>query len=125
MRELDLPDNLQPLVEHLQIAHITWHGVAFQLPRFAIYSVIPNPVCQRYMFRDGKRIGLMKLKRYWVPLVDPLQGTLDEQPAYAVVVSHCKGNRFGLYAYPADYVNQQARLRADHPRVSQLVAPFV
>lgn len=105
MSNVDLPDSISNLVEKLQIVQMSWQGIPIQLPRFAVYSVIDNPVFDRFIFRQGRKLAIVKLGRYQVPVIDPFRGDIITSPNHIVIISHCKGNRFGLYAYPADTVD--------------------
>lgn len=125
MRELELPCSISKLVDNLQIVQFVWHGIPIQLPKFAVYSVISAPVIDKYFFKNGRKMGLVRLGRYQVPVIDPFKGNIDGTPEYLVVISHSRDNRFGLYAYPADHIDETIELAINHRSVHRIVKDFV
>ena len=125
MREIHLPDAMSNLIKNLQIVQIEWRDVPIQIPKFAVYAVIDNPVIESYVYRENRRVGLLKQKHYSIPVIDPFRGSLVEAPKHVVVVSHTKGNRFGLFGYPADTVDRNISLPFYHRSVNRIVKDFV
>lgn len=125
MRELHLPDSITQLVDRLQLVQLTWQGIPIQLPRFAVYAVVDNPVFDSYFFRNGRRMALIKMGKYRIPVIDPFRGNVDQTPQYVVIISHARENRFGLYAYPADQVSTDIQLPKKHKSIHRIVRDFV
>ena len=125
MSELKLPDSIHPLIDRLQLVELVWFGVPIQIPKFSVYAVIPDPVLDEVIVRKGRAVGLIKQGRYTIPLLDPFQGDIKEAPKYAVVVSLIRENHFGLFAYPAEHVEQDVDIPADHSSVNVLVSDFL
>ncbi|UAA39587.1 hypothetical protein KIH87_04305 [Paraneptunicella aestuarii] len=125
MREIQLPDAMSDLVKNLQIVQLHWRNVPIQIPKFAVYAILDQPVFDSFMYRDKRRVGLIKVKNYVIPVIDPFRGSLNEEPKHVVVVSHCKGNRFGLFGYPADNVDPNVSLPFYHRSVKHIVKDFV
>lgn len=125
MSELKLPSAISELIKNLKIVQIHWRNVPIQIPKFAVYATLENPVFDSFMYREKRRTGLIKLKGYVIPVIDPFRGSLNEEPRYVVVVSHSKGNRFGLFGYPADRVDHTHELPFYHHSVQHIVKDFV
>lgn len=125
MRELKIPDVMSNLVNDLQLIEVTWRKVPIQIPRFAIYATIENPVFDSYMYREKRRVGLIKQKHYVIPVIDPFRGSIVKEPKYAVVVSHFNNNRFGLFAYPADSIEENISLPFYHRSVQHIIKDFI
>ncbi len=125
MRELELPQSVSSLIDNLHVVQFVWQGIELQLPKFSVYSVIDQPVFDRKIVRNGRRMALVKLGRYDIPVIDPFRGHIDEQPNHLVIISHSKGNRFGLYAYPADYLGEEMHIPVYHRSVNRIVKDFV
>ena len=125
MREVDLPPVFSKLIEKLQIVQLEWHGITIQLPKFAVYAVLADPVFDRYFYRNGRKMGLIQFGRYSIPVVDPLRGDLNQAPDFVVIVSHSRDNLFGLYAYPADFVDESIEISYMHQAVPYIVKDFV
>lgn len=125
MRDLELPDSISNLVDHLQIVQLTWQSIPIQLPKFAVYSIISRPVFDEYFYRNGRKMALLKLGRYQIPVIDPFRGDIHQPPDNVVVISHSKGNRFGLYGYPAESVESSIRIPVKHHSVTRIIRDFV
>jgi hypothetical protein len=125
MKGVKLPESITSLVEHLQIVQMTWQGVAIQIPRFAVYALLSKPVFDQFIMRKGRKIALLQLARYKVPILDPFRGHIDPQPNYVLIISHCRDNRFGLYGYPADSIEEGIDMPFYHGSVSRIVKDFV
>ncbi len=125
MREIDLPEPIAALVEQLHVVQFIWQGIPLQLPKFCVYSIIDHPVFDKTVFRNGRRIALVKLGRYEIPVIDPFRGHIESEPEHLVIISHSKGNRFGLYGYPADHVADDLHLPTNHRSVRRIVKDFV
>lgn len=125
MSHIELPDSISNLVDELQVVQLVWQGIPLQLPKFAVYSIINNPVFDRFIYRNNRRIALIKLGRYEVPVIDPFRGNIDQAPNHVVIISHSKGDRFGLYAYPADHIAEDISIGLHHRSVKRIVRDFV
>ncbi|WJG08974.1 hypothetical protein [Aliiglaciecola sp. LCG003] len=125
MRDLELPDAIASLIDELQVVQVTWLGIPLQLPKFAVYSIVPNPVFDRHFYRNGRRMAMVRLGRYEVPVIDPFRGHIDQPPKYLVIITHSKENRFGLYAYPADHVEDNVQVPKYHRSVRRIVQDFI
>ncbi|MBU2878654.1 hypothetical protein [Aliiglaciecola lipolytica] len=125
MRDIELPDSISNLADKLQIVEIVWQGIPFQIPKFAVYSILNNSVFDRFMYRNGRRVALIKLGRYEVPVIDPFRGNIDKPPEHVVIITHSKGDRFGLYGYPADHVADDVCVARNHRSVKRIIKDFV
>lgn len=125
MSEVKLPEAISELTKNLQIVQVHWRNVPIQIPKFAVYATLNQPVFDSFMYRDKRRVGLIKLKSYVIPVIDPFRGSLNEEPKHVVIVSHSKGNRFGLFGYPADNVEHDITLPFYHRSVKHIVKDFV
>jgi hypothetical protein len=125
MREVELPPVVSKLIDNLQIVQLDWHGITIQLPKFAVYAVLENPVFDKYFYRNGRKMGLIRFGRYHIPVLDPLRRDLQQTPNFVVIVSHSRDNLFGLYAYPADKVNDSIEIPYMHRAVNYIVKDFV
>jgi hypothetical protein len=125
MKTFELPKSISSLAEQLQIIEMVWHGVPVQLPRFAIYAIIENPVFDKVVFQNGRKIGLLHFARYKIPILDPFRGDIELHPNFAIIISHSRGNRFGLYGYPADHVESNIQLAYSHVSVNRIIRDYV
>lgn len=125
MRELDLPNTLSTLVDQLQVVQFSWQGIPIQLPKFAVYAILDNPVFDRYFYRNGRKMALMSTDKYTVPVIDPFRGSIESAPNHLVIISHTRDNRFGLYAYPADHIEEEFALPIEHRSVHRITKDFV
>ncbi len=125
MHEFPLPSPIANLVENLQVVQFYRRNVPIQLPKFAVYATLDNPVFDRFVYREGRKVGLIKLGKYLVPVIDPLRGNLEEDPAHVVVISQHRGNRFGLFGYPADQIVNHVELPFHHRSVNNIIKDFV
>lgn len=125
MRDLELPDSISSLVDHLQVVELVWQGIPLQLPKFAVYSTIHHPVLDKIFYRNGRKMAMIKLGRYQVPIIDPFRGDIEKAPEYIVIINHSRDNRFGLYAYPADHVAEDVHMPSHHRSVHRIVKDFV
>ncbi|TDF38288.1 hypothetical protein EYS14_11405 [Alteromonadaceae bacterium M269] len=125
MSEIHLPESISPLIGRLQLVELSWFGIPIQIPKFAVYAVIPNPVFDDIIVRKGRSIGLLKMGRYTVPVLDPFQGDVKKEPKFAVIVSLIRHEHFGLFAYPADCVKYDVDIPAKHSSVNSLVSDFL
>lgn len=119
-----LPEVIAPLVDSLQLVEFEWRGRCVQVPRFAVYAIIPQPVFERYYYRHGKPVGIIQIDPYAIPILDPFPGASYQPPQYAVIISHSQGNKFGLFGYPADLVRDDLRLGGRHTAVEHIVKAF-
>ena len=125
MKAFELPKSISSLAQELQIIQINWQGVTVQIPKFAVYSIIENPVFDKIVYKNGREIGLLSFGRYTIPILDPFRGNIEPTPNYAVVISHSRGNLFGLYGYPADVVDPDVHISSYHGSVSRIVRDYV
>jgi hypothetical protein len=125
MKAFELPKSISALAKELQIIQISWQGVTVQIPKFAVYSIIQHPVFDKVVYKNKREVGLLNFGRYTIPILDPFRGNIEPTPNYAVVISHCRGNLFGLYGYPADYVDPDVHISSYHGSVSRIVRDYV
>lgn len=119
-----LPESILSLFDTLQLVELEWQGRCVQIPKFAVYAILDKPVFDRYSFIDGKRMGIIQLEKYQIPVLDPFLGCINSVPEHVVIISHHKGNRFGLFGYPADKVRDYVRLSMQHRAVPHIVRAF-
>jgi hypothetical protein len=125
MKTFELPRSISSLAQELQIIQMVWQGVPVQIPKFAVYAIIQKPIFDKIVFRNGRQIGLMHLSRYKIPVLDPFRGDIDSHPNFALIISHSRGNRFGLYGYPADHIESNMQLSSSHEAVRRIVRDYV
>jgi hypothetical protein len=125
MKTFELPKSISSLAEELQIVQMVWQGVPVQIPKFAVYAIIKNPVFDKIVFRKGRKMGLLHFGRYQIPVLDPFRGDIDFHPNFALIISHSRGNRFGLYGYPADHIESDMQLSSSHGAVCRIVRDYV
>lgn len=125
MRTVKLPESITSLVEQLQIVQFTWQGIPIQLPKFAVYAILEQPIFDKVVFRNGRQVGLLQFGRYAIPVLDPYRADVDPEPNFAVVISHAEANRFGLYAYTADHVDRDICVPFQHGSVAKIVQAYV
>lgn len=125
MHTFGLPDSLTRLVNNLELVSSVWHGVPVQLPKFAVYAIIDNPVFARYFYHRGRKMGQLNFGRYRIPVMDPFKGDLDSAPNHVLIITHVRDNRFGLYGLPADAINESISIPVYHHSVKRLVKDFV
>ena len=125
MKTFELPKSISSLAEELQFVQMVWQGVAVQIPKFAVYASIETPTFNKILFQKGRRIGLLQFSRYQIPVLDPFNQEVDFQPNYVLIISHSRGNRFGLYGYPADYIETDLSLPVTHGSVNRIVRDYV
>lgn len=119
-----LPETIAPLVDNLQLVEFEWRERCVQIPRFAVYAILPRPVFARFFYRHGRRMGIIHIDPYEIPVLDPFMADLTYPPEYVVIISHSKGNKFGLFGYPADLVRENLQLYGRHTAVRNLVKAF-
>lgn len=125
MKTFELPKSISSLTEELQIIQMVWQGVPVQIPKFAIYAIIEKPVFDNVVFENSRKIGILKLSRYEIPVIDPFREDIDFNPNFALIMSHSRGNRFGLYGYPADHIELDMQLSSSHGSVYRIVKDYV
>lgn len=125
MKTFELPKSISSLVNELQIIQMVWQGVPVQIPKFAIYATIKNPQFDQTVSRNGRKIGVLKFARYTIPVLDPFRGDIEFHPNFALIISHSRGNRFGLYGYPADHIESEIQLSSTHGSVCRIVRDYV
>jgi hypothetical protein len=125
MKTFELPRSISSLAEELQIIQMVWQGVPVQIPKFAVYALIEKPVFDKIVYQSGRKIGLLHFGRYKIPVLDPFRADIDSHPNFALIISHSRGNRFGLYAYPADHIEPNIKLSCSHGSVNRIVRDYV
>lgn len=125
MKTSKLPESITSLVEQLQIVQLTWQGIPIQVPRFAVYAVLEKPLFDRLVYRNGRQIGLLEFGRYTIPVLDPFRANVDTNANYAIVFSHSRDNRFGLYGYTADHVESDIHIPFYHGSVKHIVQAYI
>lgn len=125
MKTYELPKSISNLVEELQIIQMLWQGVPVQIPKFAVYAIIENPIFDKTVIQNNRKIGILLFERYQIPVLDPFRGNLDFAPNFALIISHSRGNRFGLFGYPADHIEPQIQLSGSHASVYRIVRDYV
>lgn len=125
MRQPQLPSTLTELVENLKLVQVRWQERRLQIPKFAIYSILYTPVYDSFFYRKGRRLGLITLGRYQVPVLNPSLQDLQTDAPCVLVLSHCQANRFGLYALAVDQIEGDVVVPATHPSTEKLVKNFV
>jgi hypothetical protein len=108
-----IPFATRTLFDHIQVEKFWWDGVQVNIPFHCVYAVIPNPVADHYKKINGLSVPILSLGNYQVPVWDPMHKELKIMPKFAVVLTHQEGNKFGLYAYPADCMDESYRLTYD------------
>lgn len=119
-----LPENIATLVDTLQLVEFEWRGQCVQVPKFAVYAVLQRPVFSRTFYCHGRQMGLICIDPYEIPVLDPFRAGLDSPPGHVVIISHTKGNKFGLFGYPADLVRDNLSLSGRHRAVKGIVQAF-
>ena len=125
MKTFELPKSISSLAQELQIIQMVWQGVPVQIPKFAVYAVIEKPVFDKTVDLSGRKIGLLYFGRYKIPVLDPFRGDIDFHPNFVLIISHSRGNRFGLYGYPADHIETNIQLSCTHGAVCRIVRDYV
>jgi len=125
MGTLKLPESVSSLIERLQVVEFTWQEVRIQLPKFAIYACLSQPVFDQMIPRNGYQMAILKFGRYRVPVLDPFKDDQSFHPNFVIILSHCRDNRFGLYGYPADTVDTTIELPRHHSAVPRIVKNFI
>lgn len=125
MKTFELPKSISSLAEELKIIQMVWQGVTVQIPKFAVYAIIEKPIFDKIVFRNARQIGLLHFARYKIPVLDPFRADIDFHPNFALIISHSRGNRFGLYGYPADHIESNMLLASSHGSVCRIVRDYV
>lgn len=100
-----LHTQLDRWTQHIEITPIVWDGVPFNIPVFAVYAIIKQPVFDRMVIKDDKLVPILKMDKYDIPIVEPHLKELTITPNFAIVLSHFINDEFSLYAFPADHVD--------------------
>jgi hypothetical protein len=108
-----LPASIKALFDHVTVEKFWWDGVQVNIPFHCVYAVIPNPVADHYTQINGLKVPILKLGAYQVPVWDPMHKELKTMPKFAVVLTHQEGDKFGLYAYPADCMDESYSISYD------------
>lgn len=75
--------------------------------------------------KTADRLGFLHFARYKIPILDPFRGDIDSHPNFALIINHSRGNRFGLYGYPADHIVSNIQLSASDRAVCRIVRNYV
>ncbi|AWL11001.1 hypothetical protein HMF8227_00505 [Saliniradius amylolyticus] len=124
MARSPLPDPISQLLTGLQLVELEWRHRTLQIPKFSVYAILDTPVFDHYFRRRGRKMGLILQGRYSIPVLDPFFGDIEQPPAHVVIISHVRGNQFGLFGYPADRVRDNLLLSARHQAVPRIVQAF-
>jgi hypothetical protein len=125
MKTFELPKSILSLIDELQIVEMVLQGVPVQIPKFAVYATITKPVFDNIVFRGGRKIGILSFGRYKIPVLDPFRGNIDFHPNFVLIISHSRGNRFGLYGYPADHIESDVKISTQNASVCRIVRDYV
>ena len=99
-----LHPNVAKLVQSIELNSFTWDGVPVRVPVFSVYAILQSPLIARSEYQNNKLIPIIELDKYTIPIVDPFGGVVKHTPNFAVVISQLVDNQFGLFAYPADHI---------------------
>lgn len=119
-----LHPTLAQWVDKIDIKPFSWNGLPLHVPVYSIYAIIPDPVADHYAYHGEQLIPVMKLDKYSVPLIDPSKEGIKHMPNYAVLISHIRDNAFGLFAYPADNIEDTYQISYVDWDISQNIKPF-
>jgi len=97
-----IPVATKTLFDRVKVEKFWWDGVQVNIPFHCVYAVIPDPVADHYTTINKLKVPILSLEGYNIPIWDPMHKEIKNMPKYAVVLIHQDGNKFGLYAYPAD-----------------------
>ncbi|MEP1447886.1 MAG: hypothetical protein ABJK37_17425 [Paraglaciecola sp.] len=125
MKIYELPKSISSLINELQVVQIDWQNIPIQIPKFAVYAILENPLFDQFMFRNGKRIGLLQLGQYTVPVIEPFRADTEFHANFAVIISHNRGNHFGLYGFPADNLEADLRLSRSDGAANTIVSEYL
>lgn len=101
-----IPASTRVLFNHVKIEKFWWDGVQVNIPFHCVYAVIPNPVADHHSQINGFTVPILALGNYHIPIWDPMHKELKNMPKFAVVLTHQQGDKFALYAYPADCMDE-------------------
>lgn len=101
-----LHSTLERWANTLDIIPFSWNGLPLNVPVYAVYATLPNPVIDHFAHHGDSLVPILRLGKYKVPLLDPTKEGITTAPNYAVVITHQEKSRFGLYAYPADHIEE-------------------
>ena len=108
-----LPKCLTDCIDSLMVNRFWWDGVQVNIPMHSVYAIIPDPVASYYTEISGKRVPVMELGKYRIPVWDPMHKDITTMPKYAMIIIHQETEKFGLYAYPADCLDESFSLSYD------------
>ena len=101
-----IPKKVERLFNSVQVKRFWWDGVQVNVPMHTVYAIIPNPVEDYYSNICGMSVPILALDNYRIPIWDPMHKLINKMPKFAIVLIHQESNRFGLYAYPADCLDE-------------------
>lgn len=101
-----IPVTIETLVDNIVVEQFWWDGIQVKVPFHCVYAKIPNPVADQWRDINGVSVPILCVENYQIPLCDPLHKHIIKMPNFAVIVSHHQGDKFGLYAYPADHIDE-------------------
>lgn len=125
MKKYELPKSISSLVNELQVVQIVWQNIPIQIPKFAVYAIIENPLFDQVILRNARRIGLLHFGQYTVPVLEPFRAGTEFQPDFAVILSHTRGNHFGLYGFPADIATSNLKISPFDDSTDKIVSEYV
>jgi hypothetical protein len=108
-----IPTSTRALFNEVQVEKFWWDGVQVNIPFHCVYAVIPNPVADHHSQINGFNVPILALGNYHIPIWDPMHKEIKSMPKFAVVLSHQQDDKFGLYAYPADCIDESYSISYD------------
>lgn len=108
-----IPKEVSNLFDKIKVERFWWDGVQVNIPFHCIYAIIPNPVASHYTEINGIDVPILALGNYHIPIWDPTHKELKQMPQFAIVLTHQEDEKFGLYAYPADCMDESYLLDYD------------
>ncbi|WP_371195403.1 hypothetical protein [Glaciecola sp. SC05] len=108
-----IPVSTKTLFDRIRVEKFWWDGVQVNIPFHCVYAVIPNPVADHHAQINGLSVPILNLGNYQIPIWDPMHKELTSMPKFAVVLTHQDDDKFGLYAYPADCMDEPYTISYD------------
>jgi len=108
-----LPKKISNLFDKVKVERFWWDGVQVNIPFHCIYAIIPNPIPDHYTEINGLNVPVLRLGDYHEPIWDPMHNEIKHLPKIAVILTHHEGEKFGLYAHPADCQDESFSLSYD------------
>ncbi|MCP3429349.1 hypothetical protein [Opacimonas viscosa] len=111
-------------VDKIDIRPFSWNGLPLHVPVYSVYAIIPDPVADHFVYHGDILVPIMKFGKYSIPLIDPSKEGIKHMPKFAVVISYSRDNAFGLFAYPADNIEETYQITYADWDISQGTKPF-